>query len=821
MRRYLLTTSLVVLLLSGSSSWSETKTLDTKAVLGKTPILFTVHAPDRNGTHTYVTPRMYGEMGSTLKVLDTSSGKTRVLLSAPNGIIRRPCVHFDGKRIVLAMCKKSAEPFHIYEIEIDPATLFTEEGECEPKQLTFSPEVYDVDPIYLPDGKIAFCSTRDIKYVPCAGERVPQIFRMDGDGANIHQITRSTTHENEISLMPDGRILYSRWDYVDRNFGDGHGFWVTNPDGMNQAVLWGNNTTHPSSGWTSRMMPGGRILCILGTHHGSLGGAMAILDTRRTIDGRQSIVRTWPENAVERFEFSSETLPGNKVSRSQKLTGIWPKEAQVLVPKDHNYWLYGWTDALKSVRPWYNTPFPLSDTHFLFVVAPDRGSPAVLCLGDIDGNEVVLHEESPGCYDPMPLAPRPKPVSIASTRDFQNNDGHFYIQNVYEGTHMENVEPGSIKYVRVVQALDKRGRSGGRWSGLGAQTPVVNWTDFLPKQILGTVPVERDGSASFYVPSDRFVYFQLLDKDGMMIQSMRSGTSIHSGEKRGCVGCHESRVSVNLSTAPGELTLAMNRQPSKLEPWYGRERPFNYLSEVQPVFDRHCIKCHDFGGKGAKKVILAGDKGFAFFASYAELQHKGHTGAIGAGPAGHLPALSWGSHTSPLIKHLKKGHNDIKLSEEELNRLCTWIDLNSPYYPTTYSLRDTTGPGRSPLDRTQEVRLRKLTGLNGNALGSAQYFTGPQVSFDRPEKSPCLEKLKDNQAAYDEVLELIRAGQRSLDENPRADMPGAPITLTRTDHRRQLHREKYWKMEQQVREAIRTGQKVMDATEAERDTMGL
>ena len=793
-------------------------TLDPRAVLGETPILFTVHVPDGNGTHKYMTPDAYGRMGAALKVLDPATGKTRVLLSAPKGIIRRPCVNFDGRRIVFAMCKTRRDRFHIYEIQVDPAALFTEEGECEPRQLTFAPDVYDVDPIYLPDGKIAFCSTRDIKYVPCASERVPQIFRMDSDGANIHQITRSTAHENEISLMPDGRILYSRWDYVDRNFGDGHGFWVTNPDGGSQAIIWGNNTAHPSAGWTSRMMPGGRIICTLGTHHGSLGGAMAILDTGKVIDGRQSIVRTWPKDVIKRFELDA---PRGKIKRTQVMNRIWPAEARELVPTDRDYWLYGWTDALKKVKPWYNTPFPLSDTHFLYVVAKNRGAPAAIYLGDIDGAEVKLYEEEPGCYDPMPLAPHPKPVNITSTRDYGNNDGHFYILNAYEGTHMKGVEPGSVKYVRVVEATSKRGLSGGGWSGLGRQSPTVNWTDMLAKRILGSAPVEADGSASFLVPSDRFVYFQLLDKDGMMIQSMRSGTSIHSGERQGCVGCHEPRRGTSKASTSGKLAQAFKREPSKLEGWYGEPREFSYTAEVQPVLDKHCVKCHDFGGKGAKKVVLAGDKGFAFNMSYSELQYKGYTGAIGAGPAGHMPAQTWGSSVSPLIKHLRKGHEKVELDTESMDRLCTWIDLNSPYYPTTYASRAGGPPGRNPLGRSQTARLFKLTGLNWNRIGSAETFIGQQVSFDRPEKSPCLAKLKTDPSAYAEALAMIQAGKASLEKLPRADMPGAKFILGRIDGRRQAHHEKYLQIEQEVRQAIRNGTKVMDSPEADKDTMGL
>ena len=796
--------------------------LDAKAVLGDTPILFTVRVPDRDGTHNYMIPGCFRQMGAQLKVLDPSTGRTRVLVSAPHGIIRRPCVHFDGKRIVFAMCNNNPDAFHIYEIEVEPKTLFADEGEIKPIQLTFADDVYDCDPIYLPDGKIAFCSTRDLKIVPCAGQLVPQMFRMDADGANIHQITRSTVHENELSLTPDGRILYSRWDYVDRNFGDGHGFWIANPDGTNQAVVYGNNTAHPASPWSARMTPSGKVICILGTHHGSLGGAMALIDPQVAIDGREAIVRTWPADVVKRFEDPPKlVLPeGKRLGGIPKMTSIWPEEAKTMLPTSHDYRLHGWNDDLNSVRPWYNSPFPLSDTEYLYVVAKDRASAAAIYLGDADGNEVKLYEEAPGCYDPMPLAPHSPPVAMASTRDYANNDGHFYIQNVYEGTHMQGVEPGSVKHVRVVQAHSKRGKSGHIWRALGHQEGAIGWSGFIAKTILGTAPVESDGSASFLVPSDRFIYFQLLDENGMLIQSMRSGTSIHSGERRGCIGCHESRLNVGVSSMAERPTMAMKRRPSKLKTWYGEPRRFSYLSEVQPVLDKHCVKCHDFGGDGAEKIVLAGDKNFGFNTSYCELQSKGYTGAIGAGPAGHLPALTWGSHTSPLIELLKAGHPTagdadspskprVQLNREEMDRLITWIDLNAPYYPTGFSARPGPAPGRNPLTDPQTQRFFKLTGFVRDDFLKADRYPGPQVSFDRPELSPCLTRIEDEKARA-EALAILEAGKGSLQRLPRADMPGFS-TLHRADEDRRRHQQKYRQIEQQVRAAIRNGEKVFDA----------
>jgi len=628
---------------------------------------------------------------------------------------------------------------------------------------------------------------------------------MAADGSNIHQITRSTAHENQLSLMPDGRILYSRWDYVDRNFGDGHGFWVTNPDGTNQALVWGNNTTHPSAGWLARCIPGtGRLLCILGTHHDSLGGAMAILNPRAAIEGNESIVRTWPVEVKDRFrQFGRASLENEREWEPsiQLAVRSWSPEARKLWSTDSNMRMHKHDDDLRNVRPWYNTPWPLSEKYFLCVRAAERDDTTAIYLVDIFGNEIMLHTEEAGCFSPMPLAPSPRPVMMQPRRDYGNGDGFFYIQNVYQGTHMKSIEPGTVKKIRVIEVLSKRGLSESSWEGLGGQNPGVNWTEFNPKQVLGTVPVETDGSAHFAVPYDRFVYFQLLDENNMMVQSMRSGTSVHSGERLACVGCHESRHTASPYSSRAPVTLASRRTPNKLRPWYGPPRPFSYQKEIQPVLDKHCIGCHDFGKEGAKKIVLAGDTNSTFNVSYMELWRQRLVGGIGAGPAGHLPPRSWGSSTSPLIQLLRKGHKNVKLDAESMNRLITWTDLNGPYYPTTYCAYPDNPPGRCPLNKEEMEILGELTGFFPEEVLEAIRYKGPRISFDRPQLSPCLGSLDKNSSDYRKALALIRKGQERLKKRPRADMPG--FVPWERDLERMAHLKKYRAIETNSRKAIR------------------
>ncbi len=224
--------------------------------------------------------------GGAMKTIDLRTGEIKTLIEVPEGIARDPDIHFDGRRIVFAMRHHKAEDYHIYEIGTDGSDL---------RQLTRAEGVCDFDPIYLPDDTIVFSSTREPKYNMCSRDIAANLFRMEPDGANIHQITKNTLFDNHADLLPDGRILYARWEYVDRNFGDAHGLWTVNPDGTNQAVYWGNNTAVPGAAFNAHVIPGTQqALCVFGPHHDRLWGALAIIDRRRGIDGRPGVIRTWP-----------------------------------------------------------------------------------------------------------------------------------------------------------------------------------------------------------------------------------------------------------------------------------------------------------------------------------------------------------------------------------------------------------------------------------------------------------------------------------------------------------------------------------------------
>jgi len=731
----------------------------------------------------------------------------------PKGVIRDPEVHFDAGKLLLSIRKDINDDYHLYELDISSKSS----NGAKLKQLTFARRVSDIQPIYLPDRRIAFSSTREPKYIPCQRHLMSNLFVMDSDGANIRQIGHNTQFEGRPSLTADGRILYTRWEYVDKHFSSAYGLWTVNPDGTNHALYYGGYAWQPGAITDGRIIEGAsKFVAIFTAVHELAWGAMVIADRTRGLDGTDPVLKSWPAD----------------ISKFMK---HWNTEERI----------GGGYDSFRGVRVKYEDPYPLSGEFMLCSRQVASRKHMGIFLVDVFGNEILLHAEQPGCFDPMPIAPRKRPPVIASKIDLKETEGTFYVQNVYIGEFMDRVKRGSVKYIRVVEAPPKLvfPRFGiGDWTpALSADShhPVAtNWNHYNHKRILGRAPVEPDGSTYFSVPAGKFVYFQLLDKNGMMIHSMRSGTMLQPGEEAGCIGCHEDR----LKPAPPAQTArpaAMKRPPSKLEPWYGPARNFSYASEVQPVLDKHCAGCHDYDKK-ASKINLSGDKGPAFSLSYTNLmarspavwkqprpgQKKPLISSVGAGPVKVIPPYSWGSRLSSLVDMLRTGHGKqkVKLDAESLDRIVTWIDLNAPYYPSHVTYYGDNTFGRCPLNHKELAQLGKLlaatpqtkkhswsrvNGYSGGRLGALIMTHGSPINFTRPEKSLCLTGFTDKKDPNClKALEIIRSGSRILKQHPRLDMEG--FKPRGADQARLDYYAKRMEIERRNRRAIVEGRKVYD-----------
>ena len=751
-----------------------------KAALVAVPeVVYVTHAAFAMDHHNTATLFQFGEINQNsyrtqgaLKAWNPATGKVRVVVpEKPGRTVRDPEVDWDGKRIVFSMRDGCEDDYHIYIVNADGTDL---------KQLTRAKGVSDIDPAFLPDGGIVFSSTRDPKYCMCNRHIMCNLYRMEADGANIHQIGVSTLFEGHSAILPDGRVLYDRWEYVDRDFGDAQGLWTCNADGTRHAIWWGNNTTSPGAVLNARPVGGdsSKAIAILASCHDLPRGALGLIDRTLGVDGKEPVLRTWPASYRERIHAGG----------------------------------YEDFDSAKSLVCKYADPFPIDDRHFL-AVRQNGGANGEMSLVylDLDGNETELLADAPGIWSPVVLRPSKKPLVQSRQRSFDAPDapGRFYLQNVYVGTHMKGVKPGSIKALRVVESprkLNWTGPSG--WQGHGEEAPAMNWHSFENKRILGTVPVEEDGSAYFEVPGNTFVYFQALDGDGKMVQSMRSGVNVQPGEKYGCVGCHENRVG-EAAPASGRL-LALRRAPSKMDGWYGPARLFSFQKEVQPVFTKSCLACHDYGGKAAGKLNLSGDRGAFFSTSYVDLWATGAIKCIGGGPAETQPAYSWGSHASKLTGKLY-GHGGVKLTDEERDRVITWMDINAVYYPVYDSAYPDTPGGRMPLTFAERAQLEKLCGVEiSNAHHKRQR---EQLNFDRPELSRIFgngERGTGNgEKKYSEALAIIKKGAERLKATPRGDVEEG-FTPCEKDRERAARSERRRDVERRIYEAIRVGKKIFD-----------
>jgi hypothetical protein len=806
----------------------QAKVIRSNPLLNGAPLLITArnrYEQDHHNTHNMF-PSYAGEVnngsytpGGALRVLDIATGTVLTLAETSDGVFRDPCISYDGDKIVLSYRENAAGTYNIWEY-----TLSADRKKIVgKKQLTAMSTADDIYPIYMPGGNIVFSSTRDPKYVMCNQHISANLYRMEPDGANIVKITNSTLFERATDVLPDGRIVYDRWEYNDRDFGSAQGLWTVAGDGTQQVTYYGNNSPTGAT-INARIIPGTQnVMAILSSCHDIDWGALAIIDRNRGVDGSAPVIRTWPDSIR---------------------SGIMDTGA------DNNI------DAYGSLTPKYEDPCPLNDKYFLVsrMIDGEKQKMGVFYL-DMFGNEMLLYEDESdfGAYDVRVLKPRARENIAPDRRNYLDRPGSFFVQNVYSGTHMEGVAPGSVKTLRIVESSPKYCHTPASWWGEGMQNPGVNWHSFEVKKVIGEVPVYEDGSAYFEAPQDKFVYFQLLDESGRMIQSMRSATLVQSGEKAGCLGCHEDRLAAPATGYSGSAPVALKQRfkaPGDKAPDKPMKRmldfdaatdsiaaydeielpSMNFLTEVQPVFTNNCMSCHGYDAPAADLTLVA-DKGIVFNASYVDLWRNREKagvrfgnllGAIGAGDNRFTAAKGWGSYASPLInKIFNDAEHAARLTDAEKRRLAEWVDLNATYYGDYASNYAYNFGGRSPLSPDDLKAISDCTGEKSawdNNWGEKRPMP---IYFDNPEKSPALKGVTGTNR--DSALFLITKGHKQLKADPDVDwagltvMPGNPdAVLDRQYLRRATDQWRYDKVlmrdaiEAANRKAIAEGRKRYD-----------
>ena len=633
--------------------------------------------------------------GGGLFVLEepgTSMRCRQLAKELPTGSTLHPDVSFDGQRIVFAFCKVDKPPknrddhgdvfYHLYEVGADGSCL---------RQLTDGPHD-DFAPRYLPNGQILFLSTRRGGFHRCGRGPCPThtLALCEADGSNPRTLSWHETHEWDPCVLNDGRVVYTRWDYVDRHAVHYQMLWSCRPDGSLAAAFYGNNTLSPVGVWEARPVPGSaRVMATAAAHHAMTAGSIILLDVARGIDGPVPITRLTPD----------ALFPESEAPVSNGRGGYW--HAPVGVPQEPT--------VPPEQRRWpghcYRSPWPLSESCFLaaysydaLIGEPKANLPAMfgLYLCDAFGNRELLYRDPAiSSLWPIPLQPRRRPPAVPTQAEAAGaGEGTFLLLNVYES--FPPLPEGSVRRLRIVQVLPK--------STPHANTPRVGIANASPgKQVLGTVPVEADGSAYFRAPAGKALAFQALDERGQAVQVMRSIVYLQAGETASCIGCHEPR-----SQAPpiAPTAQALFRPPSAIEPGPDGSKPLSYPLLVQPVLDKHCVRCHG-GPKPKKGIVLTGQPQGQFTCSYNALAPRVAWSAWG-GRGGDFRQVNseplsrpgfFGAHGSPLMRMLMKGHNKVELSPSDLDRLVTWMDANALFYGTF-----------DPADQQRQRRGEKIDG---------------------------------------------------------------------------------------------------------------
>jgi hypothetical protein len=591
---------------------------------------------------------------------------------------------------------------------------------------------------------------------------------MDRDGSNVRRLSANYLNDFTPNVTNDGKIIYGRWEYVDRPAIPIQSLWTINPDGTKLAVYYGNRVLSPATFIEPRPMPGnGRILCTMTAHNGPCRGAIGIIDPTLGVNAQQAIRNLTPEVDIGKVDKGS----GN------------------------------------HVRGPYESPYPVDEEHFL--VSRD----GTILLRDYEGTKQVVllrPKDGMGFFNAQPIRPRPRPPVVASS--LQNGDNGWatvILQDVYRGLE-PHVKRGQVKQICVVQEIEKSRKAETQYRAFGFQFPVVSCgATYAPKKVWGYVPVSEDGSACFKVPAGLPLYFMAIDDHGRALQRMRSFTHFADGEIQGCVGCHEPRSD---SPGRGVPLVALQEEMRQAEPPRIPEwglRGFSYPQIVQPVLNEHCTECHS-GLQPPHQVDLSPDKTDFFNVSYETLAREGRPGEnpytkwipTFNGMEENILIVdpgSWGSPASKLAQIVLSGHPDndgkprVKMEPWAQRRILAWIDLNVPYYGTSLSNHYTrTGCRRMlppDLDGVlQDVAKKRCASCHAtDDKGTVRIPRKEWVRVDNPELNnfllaPLAREHGGTQvcgkavftsredADYRRILATFESVNKTLDDNPRIDM---------------------------------------------------
>ncbi|MDD2600172.1 MAG: SUMF1/EgtB/PvdO family nonheme iron enzyme [Kiritimatiellae bacterium] len=611
-------------------------------------------------------------------------------------------LHYDGQKLLFSGID-DAKMFQVMEVGIDgsnPRQVSTIKGDY----------VHNYGGVYLPNEKIVFSSTAPLIGVPCiSGSRtVPNLYLMGADGGGTRQLTFEQDADWYPTVLADGKIMYLRWEYTDIMHYYSRIMMTMNPDGTNQRAIYGSQSLWPNSMFYARPLPGapGQFSAVVSGHHGVAGtGKLTIFDTNKGFAHADGVVQhipgygkkvthvtvdqLYPEVKKELLvqfpdlqEVVTKLIAQHMPESSQKgkdyhelnndffnkcyhrLRDFYPEMALDL------------DELVNGVYPQFYQPYPVSAEYYLVVAQLTPKSDWDLYLVDVFDNFVQINPSVPGyryALDPYPLKKRERPPIIPERVNLQSKEAVCYIQNVYRGPGLKGVPVGTVHSLRLFTYAYGYFQVGNHHH-IGIES---GWDI---KRMLGTVEVEKDGSAMFSIPANTTISIQPLDKEGRALQLFRSWLVAMPGEELSCIGCHEPPTEPPVTSK----TLASGKAPQRIKPYRDRVEGFAFDMEIQPVLDAYCARCHD--GSDVKKPDFKTTEivnAKSMDANYSVSYYAFHKYFRRPGPESNgLMATPYEYHasTSEGVQLLQKGHHGVKLDDESWRRLYTWIDLNVPYY---------------------------------------------------------------------------------------------------------------------------------------------
>ena len=481
-------------------------------------------------------------------------GKVTPITNFVGASISDPCVSFDGKKILFSMRPPGGRDRNIYEIHADGTGM---------RQVT-SGGGHDFDPLYLPDGKIMFTSSRAGEMDEYNHSPAEHLYTVQSDGTALERVSFNQSDDFDPALMPDGRIVYTRWEH----FGTFNRFplFATNPDGTGTFHHFG---PHGQNFFHAQPTPDGRLVAIASNRINEDAGPLTFLK---------------PEQGP--------ADPG--------------------VNTGYQHWDVMTTEVNTTGAPWaygaFKYPFPIGDRRFVTSYTLPAATEGEVDYGlytfsvsqtgegtledpatmQIENLTFLYNDPEMNEYDAQLLAPREKPPVVPSVVDYSKDFGVFMAQDIFN----RGLRDGQEVPVRGQDLIDKIAVFAARPTRRGEMNN-FSANEFEKRALLGFAPVQADGSFKIKVPADTPLSFATLDDLDRGFVVKRTWLYVRPGETFDkCVGCHEDRGPGGPKvTNPAPMAVASPASDLNLSP-----QDFvviNFEKDIQPIVENKCVTCHE------------------------------------------------------------------------------------------------------------------------------------------------------------------------------------------------------------------------------------